>query len=111
MTPGETDRATDPEVMANYGGHMPQPSGETDSAGPAQMKPRVGTKPLGPYFVGQLPPNPYSGARGVKIVTDVPGPTPDDSTTDGWIYNPSTGEIKANSTGTAQDGVTALDSL
>ena len=71
----------------------------------------VGTKPLGPYFVGQLPPNPYSGARGVKIVTDVPGTTPDDSTTDGWIYNPSTGEIKANSTGTAQDGVTALDSL
>ena len=71
----------------------------------------VGTKPLGPYVTGQLPPNPFSGARGVKIVTDVAGTTPDDSTTLGWIYNPATGEMKANSTGFAHDGVTKLDKL
>lgn len=71
----------------------------------------VGTKPLGPYFIGQLPPNPFSGARGVKIVSDVPATVPDDSTTEGWIYNPATGRIKANSSGTASDDGTKLDEL
>ena len=36
----------------------------TDSKG---VTGAVGTKPFGPYFVGQLPPNPYNGGRGVKI--------------------------------------------
>jgi len=70
----------------------------------------VGTKPFGPYFVGQIPPNPYSGARGIMIVADVPGTAPDDSSTLGWIYNPATGQIKANSSGTTSDGVD-LDTL
>ncbi len=70
----------------------------------------VGTKPFGPYFVGQVPPNPFTGARGIKIVNDVPGTAPDDSTTLGWVYNPATGQIKANSSGQTSDGVN-LDDL
>ncbi|MCA9014531.1 MAG: prepilin-type N-terminal cleavage/methylation domain-containing protein [Planctomycetaceae bacterium] len=75
----------------------------------------VGTKPLGPYLIGNIPPNPYTGGRGVMIVADVPGTTPDESAKDGteivgWIYNPATGEIKGNNAGTSADGA-ALDSF
>lgn len=63
----------------------------------------------GPYVIGQLPVNPYSGGRAVKIVTDVAAATPDmtEMVGDekvGWIYNPATGEIKANATGKSADG-------
>lgn len=69
----------------------------------------VGTKPLGPYLIGSLPPNPYTGGRGVMIVADVPGTTPDETAKDGteivgWIYNPATGEIKGNNSGNAANG-------
>lgn len=69
----------------------------------------VGTKPLGPYLIGSLPPNPFTGGRGVMIVTDVAGTEPDEAAKDGtetvgWIYNPATGEIKGNNAGTAADG-------
>lgn len=65
--------------------------------------------PFGPYVIGQLPVNPYSGGRAVKIVTDVAAATPDmtEAIGDekvGWIYNPATGEIKANATGNGADG-------
>lgn len=70
-----------------------------------------GTLPYGPYIIGQIPPNPYSGGQGVVIVTDVDAATPDDSPDDGWIYNPATGRIKANSTDLAGDGVTPVSSL
>ena len=71
----------------------------------------IGTKPYGPFFIGQVPPNPFTGARGVRVVPDVPAAVPDDSTDDGWIYNPQTGRLKANSTGLAADGVTPLADL
>jgi general secretion pathway protein G len=70
-----------------------------------------GTLPYGPYIIGQLPANPYTGARDVRIVTDVAAATPDDDTTEGWIYNPATGRIKANSTALAGDGTTPVASL
>lgn len=75
----------------------------------------VGTKPLGPYLIGSLPPNPFTGGRGVMIVTDVAGTTPDETAKDGtetvgWIYNPATGQIKGNNAGTAANG-TSLDAL
>ncbi|QDV32105.1 Type II secretion system protein G precursor [Planctopirus ephydatiae] len=71
--------------------------------------------PFGPYVIGQLPVNPYSGGRAVKIVTDVAAATPDMAETIGdekvgWIYNPATGEIKANATGNSADGK-ALDKM
>ena len=71
----------------------------------------IGTKPLGPYITGQFPPNPFTGARGVKIVADVAAAVPDDSKTDGWFYNPATGRIKINWSGLAADGVTKIADL
>ena len=71
----------------------------------------VGSKPFGPYFVGRIPPNPYSGAAGISMVADITAATPDDSTTLGWIYEPETGCLKANSTATAADGLTNLADL
>lgn len=75
----------------------------------------VGTKPLGPYLIGAIPANPYTGARGIMIVTDVAGTIPDETAKDGtelvgWIYNPATGEIKGNNSASNADGV-KLDSL
>ena len=69
----------------------------------------IGTKPFGPYFIGNLPPNPYNGKRDVKVVDAVTLPAADDTT--GWIYSNKTGRIKANSTGKASDGTTDLQSL
>jgi hypothetical protein len=43
-------------------------------------------------------------------VDDVASAVPDDDPVEGWIYNPSTGKIKANSTGSAADG-TRLEQL
>mgnify|MGYP003663727124 CR=1 FL=1 len=75
----------------------------------------VGTKAFGPYLIGSIPPNPYTGGRGIMIVADVPGTTPDETAKDGteivgWIYDPATGQIKGNNSGTAADG-TKLDAL
>ena len=64
----------------------------------------AGSKPYGPYFIGQLPPNPYTGGTRVRIVDDVAAEVPDNDPVEGWIYNPATGKIKANCTGTALDG-------
>ena len=75
----------------------------------------VGTKPLGPYLIGSIPANPYTGGRGIMIVADVPGTAADETAKDGteivgWIYNPATGEIKGNNAGTASTG-SKLDTL
>jgi prepilin-type N-terminal cleavage/methylation domain-containing protein len=74
--------------------------------------------PYGPYFAGAIPPNPYNGQSGIMIVADVPGTLVQETALDagngelvGWIYNPATGRIKANCSGTASDGVTLLSEL
>ncbi len=54
----------------------------------------IGTKPLGPYFIGQLPPNPFNGKCDVKIINTATLPTSDSTT--GWIYSSKTGLVKAN---------------
>lgn len=64
----------------------------------------ISSKPFGPYFLGQLPPNPYTGGTQVRIVDDVATAVTDDDPIEGWIYNPATGRIKANCTGKAMDG-------
>lgn len=76
----------------------------------------AGTLPYGPYIVGQLPPNPYTGGRGVMIVNaPIASATPNEAAMDGtqivgWIYSPSEGQIRGNNAGTASDG-SALFSL
>lgn len=64
----------------------------------------INSKPFGPYFIGQLPPNPYTGGQKVRIVDDVAAATPDDDPVEGWFYNPATGKIKVNSTRIASNG-------
>ena len=68
----------------------------------------INSKPFGPYFLGQLPPNPFTGGTRVRIVDDVAAEVPDNDPVEGWIYNPVTGKIKANCKGSAIDG-TPLD--
>ena len=70
----------------------------------------INSKPFGPYFTGQIPPNPFSGGTKVRIVESVSRAVPDDDPVFGWLYNPVTGKIKANSTGITADG-TPLDRL
>ena len=72
--------------------------------------------PYGPYVVGQLPPNPYNGGRGVKVVTGtvatvaVDAAALDGTEKVGWIFSSDLGEIKANTSGTTADGRN-LDSI
>lgn len=67
----------------------------------------IGTKPFGPYLMGQFPANPYSGKSDVKVVNADPLPAADDTT--GWIYSSKTGRLKANWTGLGVDGVTKIE--
>ncbi|MCH8828725.1 MAG: type II secretion system protein [Planctomycetes bacterium] len=69
----------------------------------------VGTKPLGPYFIKDVPPNSYNGKRDVKVVATDILPAADDTT--GWIYSSKSGRIKANSTGTQASGGGKLEDL
>ncbi len=78
----------------------------------------VGTAgyPYGPYIVGQLPPNPFNGGRGIKVVTGTVSVVAVDAlATDGgekvgWIFSTDLGEIKANTTGLTADGK-SLDAI
>ena len=45
----------------------------------------VGSKPFGPYFSGPLPPNPYTGGRGVLIVPNFAAATPNESRVRRWF--------------------------
>lgn len=71
----------------------------------------VGTLPLGPYVVGQLPPNPFNGLRTVTVVNSATLPASDGTT--GWIYSSLTGRIKANidTTTLSADGSILLENL
>ena len=55
----------------------------------------------GPYMTS-MPANPINGQTSWKILADADPFTPDDST--GWLYQPTTGRIAANSTGSDQNG-------
>jgi len=78
----------------------------------------VGTAgyPYGPYLMGQLPTNPYNGGSGIMVksgsisLADVDPTAVQGSVKVGWIYSTLTGQVIANTIGTAGDG-TALSSL
>jgi len=80
-----------------------QLTSRTDTSG------TVGAGTLGPYILGQFPPNPFNGLRTVKKATASPIPATDVDGSTGWIYHPTTGELKVNTdhnlidqTGTSQ---------
>ena len=56
----------------------------------------------GPYLAG-MPPMPISSLTTIKIARSSADMTPDNTT--GWIYNPMTQDIMANSTGMGSDGI------
>lgn len=70
----------------------------SDVAGRTSAEPHPGF-PLGPYLDGQVPENPIDGLASVRVLgEDEDWPElPDDST--GWIYQPRTGEVRANCRG------------
>ena len=84
-------------------------SGNTAAAGTAGF-------PFGPYLIGRLPVNPYNGGNGVMVKAAAVGTADVDPTAVqgavkvGWIYSTLTGQVIANSIGSAADG-TALSSL
>lgn len=78
----------------------------------------IGTSgfPYGPYLVGQLPTNPYNGGSGLLVkataisAADVDSSAMQGSVKVGWIYSTLTGQIIANTSASAADGI-ALSSL
>jgi prepilin-type N-terminal cleavage/methylation domain-containing protein len=46
----------------------------------------------GPY-VTEIPENPFNKSKTIKVITNSPAVSSDVSTTDGWLYNATTGEI------------------
>lgn len=60
---------------------------------------------FGPYLRTGIPRNPFNGLND-GTVGAIPG-TADDST--GWYYDNSTGEIRANTSGTGPSGINYID--
>jgi len=60
----------------------------------------------GPYIDKKLPPNPVSGDSNVKVVNNMPNKP---SGNQGWIYDKTTGEIRANVKGQGPDGIDYFD--
>ena len=85
-------------------------TGDTAAAGTAGYA-------YGPYFIGQLPMNPYNGGNGVLcktgtlVAADVDPSATQGGAKVGWIYSTTTGQVMANSAGAAADGVTLLSAL
>ena len=77
---------------ALYEGSFPQLLTTTDAGG--VPGPRDGRHPLGPYFLGQFPPNPATG-RAIVTATDVFPPI-SASGQGGWLYHQETGQITAD---------------
>lgn len=68
---------------------------------------RTPAHPFGPYIrhgIPALPVGANRNSRSVAIDTRNLIPVVDTSTTAGWIYNPSTGDIIANAEGTDENG-------
>ena len=51
---------------------------------------------FGPYILGQLPPNPFNGLRSVAASAGSPILATDIKDDAGWIYDATTGNIKAS---------------
>lgn len=63
---------------------------------------------FGPYLRESVPENPINGLATILIVADADTFKAADDTT-GWIYQPLTGRLRANSTGSAPSGKAYYD--
>ena len=71
----------------------------------------VGTAgyPFGPYIKEAIPANPVNGLNTVTVLLDATAfPAAADNLT-GWVYKPSIGKIRPNSTGTTPSGTDWFD--
>jgi general secretion pathway protein G len=74
-------------------------SGNTSATGSASYK-------WGPYL-NILPLNPVNGNASLKILSEADAFTPDGTT--GWLYQPSSGQVKANVAGNDSTGRAYID--
>lgn len=80
-----------------------QLTGTTDSEG------RVGQGPefaLGPYLLTGVPDNPFQGVNSVRIVSPLPG---EPVGGEAWLYDPATGQVRANVAGVVSGGSRLFD--
>ena len=75
----------------------------TDISGAA-----VANGPYGPYLRNDFPNNPMTGTNTVKFITgNAPAGPP--TGTEAWLYSTTTGEFRANNTGTGPSGIDFYD--
>jgi len=81
---------------------------QSSTADGATAPPNTPGYRYGPY-VRQIPENPVNGKASVQIVPDsAEFPTAADDS-HGWIYQPSTGMLKADCTGSDENGISYFD--
>lgn len=81
------------QLPAITGGALPQLTAATDANG--NIGAAGASFPYGPYILNGFPPNPITGKLTVTAATSFPPGS--ESGNGGWLYNPSTGQIAADS--------------
>lgn len=81
------------QLPAITGGALPQLTSATDANGNTGAA--GASFPYGPYILNGFPPNPITGKLTVTAATSFPPAS--ESGNGGWLYNPSTGQIAADS--------------
>jgi hypothetical protein len=67
---------------------------------------------LGPYILGQLPPNNYNNSREVKVINGaLTAGDYDGSGAHGWAYSSTTGEVRGNVSPTIKSVVETAKSV
>lgn len=100
------NRSNEPDE-ATFLQHM---TGHTDARGSVSAT-RDATHTLGPYLA-TMPANPITGKKGVLVYAEdrnMPEPDLESAPDAGWIYNPITQQIIANTPGTDSSGVPYAD--
>ena len=62
--------------------------------------------PLGPYLLQGVPENPFQGVNSVRIASPLPG---DPEGGEAWVYDPATGQVRANVQGSVAGGGRLFD--
>ncbi|MBC7818455.1 MAG: type II secretion system protein, partial [Planctomycetaceae bacterium] len=67
---------------------------------------------LGPYVLGQLPPNAYNNSRDVKVINGaITSSDYDGSQAHGWAYSSTTGDVRGNVSPTIKSVVETTKSV
>jgi hypothetical protein len=77
--------------------------GTTNASGEVGEGPEF---PHGPYLLTGIPDNPFQGVNSVRVVSPLPG---DPEGGEAWLYDPKTGQVRANVQGTVPGGDRLFD--